>query len=118
MKRFFRIVSVLTAALMLAVLMPLTASAGSFTEAKESIVFIVSEFTAPNSNTYIFQETDGDYYWLSSGSTVTFRGSGFAIGNDEEPVQYIVTNAHVVLDDTAAGIRSLDPLNANVNVSS
>lgn len=118
MKRFFRIVSVLTAALMLAALMPLTASAGSFSEAKESIVFIVSEFTAPNSNTYIFQDTDSKYYWLTSGASVTFRGSGFAIGNNEEPVQYIVTNAHVVLDDTAAGIRSLDPLNANVNINS
>lgn len=118
MKRFFKILSVITAALMIAAVIPMTAFAGSFSEAKESVVFIVSEFTAPNSNTYIFQDADSEYYWLSSGSTMNFRGSGFAIGNTGEPVQYIVTNAHVVLDDTAAGIRSLDPLNANVNVNS
>lgn len=118
MKRFFKFLSVLTAALMIAAVIPLTASAGSFSEAKESVVFVVSEFTAPDSNTYIFQDADSEYYWLSAGSTVSFRGSGFAIGNAGEAVQYIVTNAHVVLDDTAAGIRSLDPLNANVNVSS
>lgn len=103
---------------MLTVFMPLTASAGSFTDAKGSVVFIVSEFTAPNGRTYIFQDVDSEYYWLSEGSSVSLRGSGFAIGNEGEPVQYIVTNAHVVLDDTAAGIRSLDPLNASLNISS
>ncbi len=27
-----------------------------------------------------------------------FRGSGFAIGDEDQPVSYIVTNAHVVVD--------------------
>lgn len=118
MKRFFRILSVIIASVMIAAVMPVTASAGTFSDAKNSVVFIVSSFTAPDDRTYIFQESDSEYYWLSRGETISFRGSGFAIGNTDEPVQYIVTNAHVVLDDTSAGIRSLDPLNANVNVSS
>lgn len=119
MKRFFRFLSVLMTAVMLTAIMPYSVFAGSFSEAKSGVVFIVSNFTAPDGRSYIFRNSsDGEYYYLNKGATVSFRGSGFAIGNEGEDVQYIVTNAHVVLDDTAEGIRSLDPMNATVNVSS
>lgn len=118
MKRFFRIISVIITAVMIAAVIPVTASAGSFTEAKEGVVYIETDFIAPDDNTYIYQGSDNEYYWLLKGEKLSYRGSGFAIGNENEPVQYIVTNAHVVLDDTAEGIRSLDPLNAAMNISS
>lgn len=119
MKRFFRFLSVLMTAVMLAAVMPYSVFAGSFSDSKAGVVFIVSNFTAPDGRSYIFRNSsDGEYYYLNEGATVSFRGSGFAIGNEGEDVQYIVTNAHVVLDDTADGIRSLDPMNATMNVSS
>lgn len=119
MKRFFRILSMLMTAVMLMAIVPHSVFAGSFSDSKAGVVFIVTQFTAPDDRSYIFQDSrDGEYYYLEAGSTVSFRGSGFAIGNEGEDVQYIVTNAHVVLDDTAEGIRSLDPLNATMNVSS
>lgn len=119
MKRFFKILSVLMTAVMLTAVMPYSVFAGSFSDSKSGVVFIVTNFTAPDNRSYIFQSSlDGEYYYLDEGATISFRGSGFAIGNEGEDVQYIVTNAHVVLDDTADGIRSLDPLNATMNVSS
>lgn len=119
MKRFFRFLSVLMTAVMLTAIMPYSVFAGSFSDSKAGVVFIVSNFTAPDGRSYIFRNSsDGEYYYLNEGASVSFRGSGFAIGNEGEDVQYIVTNAHVVLDDTAEGIRSLDPMNATVNVSS
>lgn len=119
MKRFFRFLSVLMTAVMLTAIMPYSVFAGSFSDSKAGVVFIVSNFTAPDGRSYIFRNSsDGEYYYLNEGASVSFRGSGFAIGNEGEDVQYIVTNAHLVLDDTAAGIRSLDPMNATVNVSS
>lgn len=119
MKRFFRILSVLVTAVMLTAIIPYSVFAGSPSDSKAGVVFIVTNFTAPDATSYIFRNSqDGEYYYLDAGSTVSFRGSGFAIGNEGEDVQYIVTNAHVVLDDTAEGIRSLDPLHAAMNVSS
>lgn len=54
-------------------------------DARNSVVFIVSVGAAMDEN----------------GNTVTgvWRGSGFAIGNPKKPVEYIVTNAHVILDE-------------------
>lgn len=54
----------------------------------------------------ITKSSDAKYgvvYILSAGKTEdgnngVWRGSGFAVGDPNEPVQYIVTNAHVVLD--------------------
>lgn len=133
MKKFFKLLSVMITAVMAISLMAVPSSAGSISDAKDGVVFIVSNFTSTNSNPYIWSyETlvgagiwdwkdgsPGDYgYQLESDPTISFRGSGFAIGNEGEPVEYIITNAHVVLDDTAEGIKSLDPLNATMNVSS
>lgn len=114
MKRFFRILSVLMTAVMLTAIMPCSVSAGSFSEAKDGVVFIAANFSSGSDN-YIFQDSDGDYGYLTSGTAVSM-GTGFAIGNQGEDVQYIVTAAHVVTDQTAEGIRSLDPLNATVNI--
>lgn len=119
MKRFFRILSVFLTAVIFTVIMPSSVFAGSFSDSKSGVVFIVSNFTAAENNSYIFWNSlFGEYRYLPKGQTVSFRGSGFAIGNEGEDVQYIVTNAHVVLDDTADGIRSLDPISGAMNVSS
>ena len=117
MKKIIRTLAILVTAVMAAAMIPVTASAGSFSEAKEGVVYIESYFTAPDNSTYIWSYGNS-YYYQEKGTTKGFRGSGFAIGNEGESVQYIVTNAHVVLDETADGIRSLDPLNATLNVAS
>ncbi len=119
MKKFLRALSVMITMIMIIAVMPVTAMASSFSDAKNGVVLIVSNFTAPDDRTYIFKnEKTGRYGWLLKDNTVSLRGSGFAIGKENEPVQYIVTNAHVVLDETAVGIKSLDPLQAGVNISS
>ncbi len=120
MKKILRALSAIIAAIMMMTAMSVTAFAGSFTEAKNSVVYIVSTFTAPDDRTYIlYDDEDERYEWLlKSDPPKSYRGSGFAIGKENEPVQYIVTNAHVVLDDTAVGIKSLDPLQAGVKINS
>ncbi len=133
MKRFFKLLSVMVTAVMALSLIAVPSGAETISDAKEGVVYIVSNFTSTSSNRYIWSyETlvgagiwgrgdgsSGDYgYQTEYDPTISFRGSGFAIGNEGEPVEYIVTNAHVVLDETASGIKSLDPLNATMNVSS
>lgn len=54
-------------------------------DARNSVVFIVATGTGIDEN--------GEMY------PGAWRGSGFAIGDPKKPVEYIVTNAHVVLDD-------------------
>lgn len=120
MKRIFKLTAILTAALMTLASLSLSASAKTANEAKNSVVYIESTFTSQSDRDLIFQGVYGDpneFYWLHSGETVYSRGSGFAIGEVGEDVSYIVTNAHVVLDDTAEGIKSLDPLNKTLNLS-
>lgn len=65
--------------------LPMCAFAANPSEARDSVVWILSEFN------YI----DG------AGNIVTVRqsGSGFAIGKPGDPVTNIVTNAHVVTDE-------------------
>lgn len=120
MKKLFKVLSVwMAAALAVCILPPLKVYAGSFTEAKQGVVYIESYFAAAQEGDYIWDYSGvGDYAYQTPGTTMVMRGSGFAIGKVGESVEYIVTNAHVVLDDTAAGIRDLDPLNATMNVSS
>lgn len=84
MKRFFRVLSVLVAAMMIVSVMPVTALAASFSEAKDSVVYIEAYFSNGD---------DGR------------RGSGFAIGNVGENVEHIVTNAHVI---TSNGSRATE----------
>ena len=54
-------------------------------DARNGVVFIVSSGYA--------RSADGDK------KSATWTGSGFAIGDPQKPVEYIVTNAHVILDD-------------------
>lgn len=54
-------------------------------DARNSVVFIVSAGAAMDENG---EPTVG-----------VWRGSGFAVGDPKKPVEYIVTNAHVILDD-------------------
>lgn len=72
MKRIIRFFAVFAATAAAAVAMCVTGAAFSPSEARESVVYI---------------------------ETMYGSGSGFAIGDPDEPVQYIVTNAHVVTDD-------------------
>ena len=123
MKRIFKFTALLTAALMTLASLSLSASAKTANEAKNGIVYIESTFDGSDQE-FIFQGiydklygVVGGYYKLDPRDSVTGRGSGFAIGTPGEPVSYIVTNAHVVLDDTAEGVKSLDSLNETLNVS-
>lgn len=116
MKRFFRIISVIITAVMIAAVIPVTASAGSISESKDGVVYIISEFS--------YDEDVKPYQFLTShgwqeGSTVK-AGSGFAVGNEGENPEYIITNAHVVLDNTAEYIRTHTDktLAVSLNVSS
>ncbi len=123
MKRFRKLATALfTAAIAIIMTGPLQVRAGSFSDAKEGVVYIESHFIADADvaaeDDFIWAAGDGTYSYQTPGTTMGFRASGFAIGNEGEQVQYIVTNAHVVLDDTSEGIRSVDPLNATMNVSS
>lgn len=93
MKKIFRVLSVLIAAVMLAAVLPvMSVSAASFSEAKDSVVYIETDFT----------NSDGEIY-------DRYRGSGFAIGVPGEKVEHIVTNEHVLRNedtgDRASEIR-------------
>lgn len=74
MKRFFKILSVLTAAVMLVGLCTVSgvSAASAVEDAEQSVVLVAA----------------GDGY-----------GSGFAIGKPGENPQYVVTNCHVITDD-------------------
>ena len=93
---FKRIVSLFAVLVLLVSFMTITASAGTATDAKESVVAVINE-----------DETG----W----------GSGFAIGKPGEPVEFIVTNNHVVDGDlgcttatVAFDLASNDFVTANV----
>ena len=64
--------------LMFGVFYPYNSMPDSYTEAKNGVVFIYSDFSSKGYGT---------------------TGSGFAIGGNGNPVQYIVTNYHVVFDE-------------------
>ena len=129
MKKFFRALSVLMAVVIITAALPMTVSARSINDAKEGVVYIESRYTASSDNDLIFWDNDlGDafgedyrgfsaYRYLFEGETVYMRGSGFAIGKEGGPAEYIVTNAHVVLDQTASGLSSVNP-NAAVTYNS
>lgn len=116
MKRLFRVLSVLAAAVIIAAAMPLTAfaAADSISGAKDGTVYIEADFIYSDEKHYIFDYPVKGYDFGSA-----YRaGSGFAIGNVGESVQYIVTNAHVVLDDTAKCVKEGYPLGQNISANS
>ena len=116
MKKIFRVLSVLMAVVIITAALPVTVSAGSITDAKEGVVYIESRYTASSDDEYIFMYSYG-YDYMDAGETLYTRGSGFAIGVEGGPVEYIVTNAHVVLDQTASGLNSVNP-NAPITYNS
>ncbi len=61
--------------------------------------FAFAEITSPMEakNGVVYIECAGI---TKDGRRGVWRGTGFAIGDPDKPVEYIVTNAHVVLDDT------------------
>lgn len=71
-------VLVLFTAVMLIFVYPHNTMPSNYTEAKDGVVFIYSNF---------------------AGEGYASTGSGFAIGENGKPVQYIVTNYHVVFDE-------------------
>ena len=117
MKKIFRVLSVVMAIVIITAAFPMTVSAGSITEAKEGVVYIESTFTASSDNEFIFSTSAG-YFYLGAGETWGWRGTGFAIGDPNGKAEYIVTNAHVVLDETADGMQSIDSLGGSVQYSS
>ncbi|MCH5199573.1 MAG: trypsin-like peptidase domain-containing protein [Oscillospiraceae bacterium] len=107
MRKIFKALSALMAAAVVAAALPVTASAASVNDAKEGVVYIESTFSARSGDEFVFLDSGG-YRYLYAGETVYVRGSGFAIGEQGKPVQYIVTNAHVVLDQTAEALNTID----------
>lgn len=59
--------------------------------------FAFAEITSPRDakNGVVYIECAGK---KADGTPGSWRGTGFAIGDPDKPVEYIVTNAHVVLD--------------------
>lgn len=109
MNKLYKLISILliSAAALCAVMIP--SSAAEHSKAKDGVVYIESTFVPnPETNDYTvfrgsFDYVEGITEPLSLDYYMTFlptncRGSGFAIGEEGQPVSYIVTNAHVVVD--------------------
>lgn len=89
MKKLSKLLSILFAAVFAAAMIPMTASADEISgleKAQNSVVYVTTDFSL---------------YWFEDLTTGTGRlsGSGFAIGDPGQPVEYIITNAHVVSDE-------------------
>lgn len=132
MNKLYKLISILliSAAALCAVMIP--SSAAEHSKAKDGVVYIESTFVPnPETNDYaIFGGlkrvpgvteplplgTGGSGYYITY-QTISCRGSGFAIGEEGQPVSYIVTNAHVVVDEYAR-YMSLDSTTAKTEVNS
>lgn len=129
MNKLYKLISVLliSAAALCAVMIP--SSAAEHSKAKDGVVYIESTFVPdPETNDYaIFTGLEyikgvTEPLQLNPNYYITFqpiscRGSGFAIGEEGQPVSYIVTNAHVVVDKYAE-YMSLDSTTAKTEVNS
>lgn len=122
MNKLYKLISVLliSTAALCAVMIP--SSAAEHNNARNGVVFIQSIFTPnPGTEDYaVFQYQDtatGNYVYLPTYYQTILYGSGFAIGEQGEPVSYIVTNAHVVVDRYAE-YMSLDSTSAKFDVNS
>ncbi len=85
MKKFFKVLSVFIAAVMAAAIIPVTASAENAVEEAEQSVVLVQGLPVYDSEGRLI------------GNEV---GSGFAVGKVGEDPKYIVTNYHVVSEDS------------------
>lgn len=116
MNKLYKLISVLliSAAALCAVMIP--SSAAEHSKAKDGVVYIESTFVPnPETEDYVIFRNSSGYYMTYN--TVNCRGSGFAIGEEGQPVSYIVTNAHVVLDKYAE-YMSTDSTTAKTEVNS
>lgn len=82
--------AVLVTAAVIALYIPVTVRADSLEDAQNSVVFITRHV---NVWEYPMYGIDSD-----EDLGVTATGTGFAIGTPGEPVEFIVTNAHVITD--------------------
>lgn len=100
MKRFFRILSVLTAAVMLVGLCTVTSvsAASAVEEAEQGVVLVTAQYDVGEYRE-IFTDVDGDGTFTTNKEVVVMGGSGFAVGVEGENPKYIVTNCHVISDD-------------------
>lgn len=89
MKRISKLISILFAAIIAVAAIPVTVFADEMSgleKAQNSVVYVTTDFS-----TYWFKDFSYGYGRVS--------GSGFAIGDPAQPVEYIVTNSHVVSDE-------------------
>lgn len=132
MNKLYKLISVLLISLTALCAVTMTASAAAHSTAKEGVVYIESTFVPnPETNDYVIFEglkrvpgvteplplgVGGSGYYMTY-QPVNCRASGFAIGEEGQPVSYIVTNAHVVVDEYAR-YMSLDSTAAKTEVNS
>lgn len=89
MKKISKLISILFAAIFAVAAIPVTVFADEMSgleKAQNSVVYVTTDFS-----TYWFKDYSYGYGRVS--------GSGFAIGDPDQPVEYIVTNSHVVSDE-------------------
>ena len=124
MKRLFRIISVIITALMIAAVMPVTASAANFSEAKDSVVYIEAYFPdiwveVTDSGVHVVEAGTGGNNVLQL-SVPGQRGTGFAIGTPGEKVTHIVTADHVIRSTTMevkVDGRVIDTIDVDIRAS-
>lgn len=129
MNKLYKLISVLLISVTALCAVMIPSSAAEHSKAKDGVVYIESTFVPdPETNDYaIFTGLDyikgvteplqlNPNYYITY-QTISCRGSGFAIGEEGQPVSYIVTNAHVVVDKYAE-YMSLDSTTAKTEVNS
>lgn len=84
MKKLFAMLTALVSAVLIVVCVPATAHADALSDAQQGVVFVTR---------------DVDPAEVGGAEGLWEYGSGFAVGNPDEPVEYIVTNAHVITDE-------------------
>lgn len=94
MKKLLRKISAIISAIAIAVIVPVTAHADALQDAQNSAVYVM-RFLTDEESIALFGVTGGYE-----------AGTGFAIGNLNESVEFIVTNAHVITDDSGNYITS------------
>lgn len=97
MKRIIKKIVCVVTAMTMAITYGVTALAITPSESRDSVVWI------HGSGYSLAADEDGNPLLDENGNfipiNISWSGSGFAIGNPDEPIEYIVTNAHVILDD-------------------
>ena len=97
MKKIVCAVTLLTAAIMCVIPAFAAVKISNANDARNAVVYIFGTGYKPAVN------ENGQYLIDENGypvpTTGAWSGTGFAVGDPNEPVEFIITNAHVVLDD-------------------